>query len=282
MNNLVAIARRHGYGSGGGKGGKGGDGCILVYTASRPPSPEPTPSPGGQVKWSNGTDNEIAWAIDAAQNGDIDLQQDLGWAVGDVRTIQLNPFESQSNPHWQEVSLVITSFDEYRSCGNVMQFDFLNSLDEGFCMNATNTAAGGYGASDMKNIIIPQIVAALPSYIKSRLKSFDVLCNRATENVENFTVTGNKLALRSQSEVLGASLVAQSEVLDGVPIPYYVNSVSNRIKAFGNSARIEPWWLRGSLGNTSFNFTPENGGEAGRSPFTNPTYFRGTSLFGCL
>jgi len=28
---VTAIARRHGYGSGGGKGGKGGDGCILVY-----------------------------------------------------------------------------------------------------------------------------------------------------------------------------------------------------------------------------------------------------------
>jgi len=27
----IAIARRHGYGSGAGKGGKGGDGCILVY-----------------------------------------------------------------------------------------------------------------------------------------------------------------------------------------------------------------------------------------------------------
>lgn len=27
----IAIAKRHGYGSGAGKGGKGGDGCILVY-----------------------------------------------------------------------------------------------------------------------------------------------------------------------------------------------------------------------------------------------------------
>ena len=28
---ITALARRHGYGSGGGKGGKGGDGCILIY-----------------------------------------------------------------------------------------------------------------------------------------------------------------------------------------------------------------------------------------------------------
>ena len=28
---VTALARRHGYGSGGGKGGKGGDGCILIY-----------------------------------------------------------------------------------------------------------------------------------------------------------------------------------------------------------------------------------------------------------
>ena len=28
---IIALARRHGYGSGGGKGGKGGDGIILIY-----------------------------------------------------------------------------------------------------------------------------------------------------------------------------------------------------------------------------------------------------------
>lgn len=28
---ILSLAKRHGYGSGGGKGGKGGDGCILIY-----------------------------------------------------------------------------------------------------------------------------------------------------------------------------------------------------------------------------------------------------------
>lgn len=28
---ILALTKRHGYGSGGGKGGKGGDGCILIY-----------------------------------------------------------------------------------------------------------------------------------------------------------------------------------------------------------------------------------------------------------
>lgn len=37
---LVANARRHGYGSGGGKGGNGGDGCILIYY-STPVLPNP-------------------------------------------------------------------------------------------------------------------------------------------------------------------------------------------------------------------------------------------------
>lgn len=37
---LVANARRHGYGSGGGKGGNGGDGCILIYYSTPvPPNP---------------------------------------------------------------------------------------------------------------------------------------------------------------------------------------------------------------------------------------------------
>ena len=77
-------------------------------------------------------------------------------------------------------------------------------------------------------------------------------------------------------------LFAEPEVLDGTPIPYYVNNTSNRVKTLGDSSRVESWWLRGSLGNSGFNFIPDDGGTAGQSKFTNATNYKGVVLFGCL
>ena len=78
------------------------------------------------VPFATGTDEEIAAMIDAAHNGYIDLQQDGEWAVGDTRTIQVSAFTGGGNVSHpqQEIEIVITSFDEYMSCGNLFQFDF--------------------------------------------------------------------------------------------------------------------------------------------------------------
>ena len=68
--------------------------------------------------WANASDSDIAGIILAAHAGLIDLQQDAGWAVGDVRRITLTTNE--------EVDLVIPTFANYNNCGCVMQFYFKN------------------------------------------------------------------------------------------------------------------------------------------------------------
>ena len=65
---------------------------------------------------------------------------------------------------------MITSFEEYMGCDNVMQFDFACALSSYVRMNATATTAGGYGASEMKTVTLPALVEALPDWLKTRLK----------------------------------------------------------------------------------------------------------------
>ena len=57
------------------------------------PEPEPpTPPTPAQNVWVNGSDAEVAAVLAAAAAGTIDLQQDAGWSVGDVRLIHVDAF----------------------------------------------------------------------------------------------------------------------------------------------------------------------------------------------
>ena len=91
---------------------------------------------GDIVPWATGTDAEIVAMIQAARNGDINLQTDGGWAVGDERLITISAFTSGSiSCPSQQIELVITHFGDYESCGSVMQFDFKNCLSTQFPMS---------------------------------------------------------------------------------------------------------------------------------------------------
>lgn len=174
------------------------------------------------VPFASGTDEQIAAMIDAAHEGTIDLQQDGNWAVGDVRTIVIQEFEDGAGTtHAQQsIDIVITSFDDYMSCGNVLQFDFKDCVTGGARINASNI--NGYAASEMKTLTLPALVNALPDYIKNRLIEFSVLGSKGGSQSSTIeTVTGNKLALRSCVELGNAGSSASGE---GIAIQYYVDN----------------------------------------------------------
>lgn len=108
------------------------------------------------VPWATGTDEQIAAMIQAAHNGDIDLQTDGGWAVGDIRTISLPSFTQGSTTQpAQDVDLMITSFDDYGSVGCVLQIDFKDML----------STQGNY--YDMSNL--SGLIGALPLWLSDAL-----------------------------------------------------------------------------------------------------------------
>lgn len=209
--------------------------AILSIEASTP-----TPT---IVSWASGSDADVAAMIDAAQAGTIDLQQDGGWAVGDVRTITVGSYtDSTGNTRAaQQIDIVIVSFDEYMSCGNVLQFDFKDSLVNICGMNATSTNVGGYGSSAMKTVTLPAVANAMPDWIKTRLIEFSVLASAGNGSSTIDTVTGNKLALRSEIEAYGS--VVNSVPGEGTHVGYYRNS-GDRKKKLGHTGSNYDWWLR--------------------------------------
>lgn len=228
---------------------------------------------GTIVPWSTGTDAEIAAMIQAAHNGDIDLQTDGGWAVGDVRRITVGAFTGgygESEPQ-QDVDIVITSFDEYMSCGNVLQFDFKNGLSTALHMNGSETTSAGYGGCLMKATTLPALINALPSWLKTSLVEFPVSAYSGDIYSNVVTVQGNKLALRSLAEINGGSS-------DGIQLPYY-SSQGNRTKKQGVSGSNGVWFTRTPATGTKWQGINTSG--AGSDWYSFSTN-RLTAPFGCL
>lgn len=228
------------------------------------------------VQWtdSTATGEEIGAMIDAAQDGTIDLQQ-CGWSVGDVRTITVSAFTGgNSTSHaQQDIDIVIAQFGDYNSCGSVLQFDFKDQLATAQRWDASSNA---YGTSEMKVTTLPALVNALPSWLKSRLIEFGVLV-ASNGNGSITTVTGNKLALRSEVEIFGSTTYSKSG--EGSQIDYY-KTAANRVKKRGHSGSASIWWERSpTSGYTYYACFVYSDGSANNSTVANTI---GLAPFGCL
>ena len=255
-----------------------GDAGVITYKLRTITEAEREPAAGIEmVNFSYGSDEQIAAILDAAAEGTIDLQRDAGWRVGDQRAIDLAAFTgglNESSPA-QKATIVITSFDEYMGCGNVLQFDFaaMPAANSGFYMH---NGSGGvsYGATLMKTTTIPAMIEALPAWLKSRLKTFSVLVGSGGTVTE---VTGNKLALRSEFELFGSSIKSPYE--EGTPIPYYAEAKPNRTKSSGiNGISRSEWWTRSIATTTSFSTVTADGSV--NSGTITSRY--GMAPFGCI
>lgn len=187
------------------------------------------------VDFTWGSDEDIAAMIDAAHRGDIDLQADGNWSLGDYHTIHINEFTCANNvvvPE-QDIDIAITGFGDYNNCGSVIQFDFAQCLSTSVRMNSTATNVGGYKETEMYNTNLPALVDALPTWLKSRLITFDVLCGTgggSSSVIE--TVSNNKLALRSLVEIYGDSYQYDTPG-EGQQLDYYKLSIKTYRKTAG-------------------------------------------------
>lgn len=238
--------------------------------------PAPTP-PIEIVSWSAGTDAQIVALLQAAHNGDIDLQQDVGWAIGDVRSISISAFSAGGGVSVpaQNVDIVISSFDDYNLCGCVMQFDFKDCLSQSIRMDSQNTNINGWANSEMKNITLPALVNALPTWLKNMLIEFSCLTSAGNKSSAIVSSSG-KLALRSEIEIFGST--TQSASGEGVLIPYY-NSTARRQKKLGHSGSDNAWYERSPcIARTSACYVNANG----EADYGNTSGARGVAPFGCI
>lgn len=258
-----------------------GDAGIITYKLRTIPRLYSTVEGVQMVSFSDGTDEQIAAILDAAAAGTIDLQTDAGWRVGDKRKISLSAFTGGGNVTCpaQDVYIAISSFEEYMGCGNVLQFDFVDCTSAQFRMNSSNTTTGGYAESEMKSTTLPALVEALPAWLKSRLKTFSVLAGNggasaASQTVE--TVTGNKLALRSEVEVFGRN--PNSPAGEGEQVEYYKTPDAGRIKTTGVAGSAVYWWERSAYSSGGFCSVH----PYGSAKTTGASSANGLAPFGCI
>ena len=233
------------------------------------------------VSWESGSDEEIVALIEAAHQGIIDLQNDCGWKIGDARTINIGAWMGSSNHSAQAESAVISSFDDYNSCGCVMQFDIEDDNTQSGVqterMNDTND--NSYNTSKMKSQYLPSLIDALPEWLKSSLVTFDVKVSSGGSSPSIVTVSNNKLALRAEIEVLGTNNWSLNG--EGSLIPLY--QIDEYRKAFGANAKI---WFRSpvSSGDTSSYYTQRyvNININGTVDIANASTTGGIRPFGCL
>lgn len=262
------------------------DSATLIYTIKTLPFKPKTVNGVKIVPFEYGTDEEIGAIIDAAQAGTIDLQVDAGWRVGDMRKISIGAFMAGGDvtePN-QDIDIVISSFEEYNGCGNVMQFDFYESLSANVRMHSGSMTANKYGDSEMCTVTLPALVEELPDWLKDRLITFDV------ETVEG-TVEGNKLALRSGYEVYGdyvynGAAISNEKKNEGeAHIDWYrvwlLQNGTNKRNGY-NGSNNSGWWFRSTAGATN-NF--QTAYIVGNPPYFNSYYnteLRPVAPFGCL
>ena len=254
-----------------------GDAGVLVYRLETIPEQPRQISGVDIVSFEWGSDAQLGAMIDAAQAGTINLQTDAGWKVGDMRKIAIAAFTGGGGTAHaaQYVDIVITSFDDYENCGCVLQFDFKEALATGQRMNSSNTTTGGYGGSEMYTTTLPALVAALPSWLASRLKTFDVQATIGGGSSTLETVGNNKLALRSAIEVFGSG--HNGKAAEGSWIPYYANAgIRTKLRGYAGSADI--WWERSPNNASYFCYVGNNGVASSNTA----SYAYGVAPFGCI
>lgn len=257
------------------------DAGVIRYTLKTAPVPK-TVNGVNIVSFTYGTDAQISAMIDAARQGLIDLHTDGGWAVGDVRTIHIDAFTGgNSVTHAaQDIDIAISQFGDYNSCGALFQVDFVQTLEVKQRMSATATNVGGYGATEMYTTTLPALVNALPSWLSTRLKTFSVLTSAGNQSTTIESVTGNKLALRSEVELSGAATVSAAG--EGSQVEWYKFDAA-RYKRSGRTGSVaNSYWLRSPAANDASKFCNRSGNNTLPVGTNVATLAYGVAPFGCV
>lgn len=198
------------------------------------------------MSWAKTSDEKVAEIIDKARAGEIDLQADLGWKVGDTRTIHIGAFTGSNdvNNEEQDIDIVISSFEDYEGCGCKMQFDFKTTLVMKNRMNESKNS-GGYKSSEMFTTTLPNLVEVLPTWLKERLLEFTVKTSAGSQSNTIESIEGNKLALRSEVEVYDSTFYSAKG--EGTQIEYY-KTEGNRNKNY------KEWWLRSPYKSSDYDY----------------------------
>jgi hypothetical protein len=237
------------------------------------------------VTWSGGTDEEIKAMIDAADAGQIDLND--YWSVEDERTVHLSAMTAgnglnNAQPE-QDVTLVLMDTGAnsgYKDVNN-KTVNFVwgqkDCLSQKGRMNTSNTNTGSWNGCAMRADLNNKYYNALPATFRSCLKQFNVITAQTYNGSTNQT-SQDYISLFAEKEVFGTTTYSNTTEAAALSQIEYYKTTSNRIKQINGSNYY--WWERSPFSSSAGNFchVTSNGSAGGYLA----SDAGGVAPFGCI
>ena len=232
------------------------------------------------VSWADGTDEEIAAMVAAADAGKLTLSDH--WHVGDERTVQLSAMSAtgvgESHAE-QTVQMVLTDPGHYTlASGQPCHFVVVQKdcLKETGYMNASSTNNGGWNECARRTWCNETYRNAIPSALRPIFKRFTNYAANGTGS--SAVASSDYFALFSEKEVFGSTTYADSLAESkNTQLDYYMTQ-SNRIKMV--NGRAGWWWERSPYSSGSALFCVVR--YDGSANYNLASIGNGLSPFGCI
>ena len=202
------------------------------------------------VTWADGTDEEIAAMISAADAGKINLSD--YWSLGDERTVHLDAMTVgdafTTAMAAQDVVLVLmdTGINSGYKDVNNKTVNFVvgqkNSLSKTGRMNTTDTNTGSWNGCAMRTDLNNKYYNALPATFRACLKQFKTITAQ-TYNGSTNQISQDYIALFAEKEVIGSTYYNNPTEANALTQVDYYKTTANRIKKNGNGYDCY-WWER--------------------------------------
>lgn len=176
------------------------------------------------------------------------IKQQFGWEVGMTKSFTTKDGSIYNAQIWD-------FNDKVDKNGNKLGITFgcVELLKTTYPMNATNTNAGGFGASEMANTTLPSVLETLPEDLINVIKDTKITYHSGSDDPTT-ELSGNfKLYLPSEYEIFHSTNHA---VQEGVWLKYWQlhNTAADRVKKRYGGASGTYWWLRSAVRSSIYLF----------------------------
>lgn len=234
------------------------------------------------VSWADGTDEEIAAMVAAADAGMINLSD--YWKASDTRTVHLSAMSGSvanagESHAAQNVQFVLTDTGHYTLVsGKPCNFVVLQKdcLKENGVMNSMGTNTGGWNNCPRRTWCNSVYYHAIPATLRPIFKQFTTYAAGGT----GVSIVGSSdyFALFSEKEVFGFTTQANSSTESRNKQLAWFKNPLNRIKRVNGVA--DYWWERSPRSGDSSSFCRVD--DSGDASWNRAYYSSGLAPFGCI
>ena len=243
------------------------------------------------VTWADGTDEEIAAMVDAADKGEINLAD--YWNVGDERTVSLSAMAATGvgeSHAAQTATLVLmdktcTGFTfATATSGGKTKPSFIvglkNSLAEAGYMNEARTNANGWSGSERRTWCNNVFRMAIPSGLRGIFKQFKWKQGQGGRNSSGLLETTDYFGFAPEKAVFGSNTYSFADEAALYAQWAWYKTAANRIKKMGESGSARNWWECSPGSGINGIFCDVDSGGYASSYAANGA--RGLAPFGCI